>query len=183
MKLVQILTLTNNILTYTGSCNDEEGNRINISTIDPVDVMVFVLINGQKIDNGTKIQVKFADPLKNITLKKDAKFETTDKKNPADKLQLNSAINLVSIAGEKVIENGTMDATIAGYYNAQAAKFEVSEEDAAKGASVNATTGEFTWQNDGVALTANKTINVKVTVTYTWGVAVGTIPVTVKSNL
>ena len=47
-------------------------------------------------------------------------------------------------------------------------KFEVSEEDAAKGASVNATTGEFTWQNDGVALTANKTINVKVTVTYTW---------------
>lgn len=49
--------------------------------------------------------------------------------------------------------------------------------------SVNATTGEFTWQNDGVALTANKTINVKVTVTYTWGVAVGTIPVTVKSNL
>ena len=55
--------------------------------------------------------------------------------------------------------------------------------DAAKGASVNATTGEFTWQNDGVALTANKTINVKVTVTYTWGVAVGTIPVTVKSNL
>ena len=27
-----------------------------------------------------------------------------------------------------------MDATIAGYYNAQAAKFEVSEEDAAKGA-------------------------------------------------
>lgn len=72
---------------------------------------------------------------------------------------------------------------IAGYYNAQAAKFEVSEEDAAKGASVNATTGEFTWQNDGVALTANKTINVKVTVTYTWGVAVGTIPVTVKSNL
>lgn len=175
--------LTNNILTYTGSCNDKEGNRINISKIDPVDVMVFVLINGQKIDNGTKIQVKFADPLKNITLKKDAKFETTDKKNPADKLQLNSAINLVSIAGEKVIENGTMDATIAGYYNAQAAKFEVSEEDAAKGASVNATTGEFTWQNDGVALTANKTINVKVTVTYTWGVAVGTIPVTVKSNL
>jgi hypothetical protein len=170
--------LTNNILTY-----DKEGNRINISKIDPVDVMVFVLINGQKIDNGTKIQVKFADPLKNITLKKDAKFETTDKKNPADKLQLNSAINLVSIAGEKVIENGTMDATIAGYYNAQAAKFEVSEEDAAKGASVNATTGEFTWQNDGVALTANKTINVKVTVTYTWGVAVGTIPVTVKSNL
>ena len=176
-------TLINNVLTYTGDCNDEEGNRINISTIDPVDVMVFVLINGQKIDNGTKIQVKFADPLKNITLKKDAKFETTDKKNPADKLQLNSAINLVSIAGEKVIENGTMDATIAGYYNAQAAKFEVSEEDAAKGASVNATTGEFTWQNDGVALTANKTINVKVTVTYTWGVAVGTIPVTVKSNL
>ena len=175
--------LTNNILTYTGSCKDKEGNRINISKIDPVDVMVFVLINGQKIDNGTKIQVKFADPLKNITLKKDAKFETTDKKNPADKLQLNSAINLVSIAGEKVIENGTMDATIAGYYNAQAAKFEVSEEDAAKGASVNATTGEFTWQNDGVALTANKTINVKVTVTYTWGVAVGTIPVTVKSNL
>jgi hypothetical protein len=175
--------LTNKILTYTGSCNDKEGNRINISKIDPVDVMVFVLINGQKIDNGTKIQVKFADPLKNITLKKDAKFETTDKKNPADKLQLNSAINLVSIAGEKVIENGTMDATIAGYYNAQAAKFEVSEEDAAKGASVNATTGEFTWQNDGVALTANKTINVKVTVTYTWGVAVGTIPVTVKSNL
>ena len=175
--------LTNNILTYTGSCNDKEGNRINISKIDPVDVMVFVLINGQKIDNGTKIQVKFADPLKNITLKKDAKFETTDKKNPADKLQLNSAINLVSIAGEKVIENGTMDATIAGYYNAQAAKFEVSEEDAAKGASVNATTGEFTWQNDGVALTVNKTINVKVTVTYTWGVAVGTIPVTVKSNL
>lgn len=114
--------LTNNILTYTGSCNDKEGNRINISKIDPVDVMVFVLINGQKIDNGTKIQVKFADPLKNITLKKDAKFETTDKKNPADKLQLNSAINLVSIAGEKVIENGTMDATIAGYYNAQAAK-------------------------------------------------------------
>lgn len=93
--------LTNNILTYTGSCNDKEGNRINISKIDPVDVMVFVLINGQKIDNGTKIQVKFADPLKNITLKKDAKFETTDKKNPADKLQLNSAINLVSIAGEK----------------------------------------------------------------------------------
>ena len=176
-------TLINNVLTYTGDCNDEEGNRINISTIDPVDVMVFVLINGQKIDNGTKIQVKFADPLKNITLKKDAKFETTDKKNPADKLQLNSAINLVSIAGEKVIENGTMNATIAGYYNAQAAKFEVSEEDAAKGASVNATTGEFTWQNDGVALTANKTINVKVTVTYTWGVAVGTIPVTVKSNL
>ena len=175
--------LTKNILTYTGDCNDEEGNRINISTIDPVDVMVFVLINGQKIDNGTKIQVKFADPLKNITLKKDAKFETTDKKSPADKLQLNSAINLVSIAGEKVIENGTMDATIAGYYNAQAAKFEVSEEDAAKGASVNATTGEFRWQNDGVALTANKTINVKVTVTYTWGVAVGTIPVTVKSNL
>ena len=41
-----------------------------------------------EIDNGTKIQVKFADPLKNITLKKDAKFETTDKKNPADKLQL-----------------------------------------------------------------------------------------------
>ncbi len=176
-------TLINNVLTYTGDCNDEEGNRINISTIDPVDVMVFVLINGQKIDNGTKIQVKFADPLKNITLKKDAKFETTDKKSPADKLQLNSAINLVSIAGEKVIENGTMNATIAGYYNAQAAKFEVSEEDAAKGASVNATTGEFTWQNDGVALTANKTINVKVTVTYTWGVAVGTIPVTVKSNL
>ena len=175
--------LINDVLTYTGDCNDEEGNRINISTIDPVDVMVFVLINGQKIDNGTKIQVKFADPLKNITLKKDAKFETTDKKSPADKLQLNSAINLVSIAGEKVIENGTMDATIAGYYNAQAAKFEVSEEDAAKGASVNATTGEFTWQNDGVALTANKTINVKVTVTYTWGVAVGTIPVTVKSNL
>lgn len=65
--------LTNNILTYTGSCNDKEGNRINISKIDPVDVMVFVLINGQKIDNGTKIQVKFADPLKNITLKKDAK--------------------------------------------------------------------------------------------------------------
>ena len=175
--------LINDVLTYTGDCNDEEGNRINISTIDPVDVMVFVLINGQKIDNGTKIQVKFADPLKNITLKKDAKFETTDKKSPADKLQLNSAINLVSIAGEKVIENGTMDATIAGYYNAQAAKFEVSEEDAAKGASVNATTGEFIWQNDGVALTANKTINVKVTVTYTWGVAVGTIPVTVKSNL
>ena len=176
-------TLIKNVLTYTGDCNDKEGNRINISTIDPVDVMVFVLINGQKIDNGTKIQVKFADPLKNITLKKDAKFETTDKKSPADKLQLNSAINLVSIAGEKVIENGTMDATIAGYYNAQAAKFEVSEEDAAKGASVNATTGEFIWQNDGVALTANKTINVKVTVTYTWGVAVGTIPVTVKSNL
>ena len=175
--------LINDVLTYTGDCNDKEGNRINISTIDPVDVMVFVLINGQKIDNGTKIQVKFADPLKNITLKKDAKFETTDKKSPADKLQLNSAINLVSIAGEKVIENGTMDATIAGYYNAQAAKFEVSEEDAAKGASVNATTGEFRWQNDGVALTANKTINVKVTVTYTWGVAVGTIPVTVKSNL
>lgn len=47
--------LTNNILTYTGSCNDKEGNRINISKIDPVDVMVFVLINGQKIDNGTKI--------------------------------------------------------------------------------------------------------------------------------
>lgn len=176
-------TLIKNVLTYTGDCNDKEGNRINISTIDPVDVMVFVLINGQKIDNGTKIQVKFADPLKNITLKKDAKFETTDKKSPVDKLQLNSAINLVSIAGEKVIENGTMDATIAGYYNAQAAKFEVSEEDAAKGASVNATTGEFIWQNDGVALTANKTINVKVTVTYTWGVAVGTIPVTVKSNL
>ena len=34
--------LTNNILTYTGSCNDKEGNRINISKIDPVDVMVFV---------------------------------------------------------------------------------------------------------------------------------------------
>ena len=33
--------LTNNILTYTGSCNDKEGNRINISKIDPVDVMVF----------------------------------------------------------------------------------------------------------------------------------------------
>jgi hypothetical protein len=175
--------LTNNILTYTGSCNDKEGNRINISTIDPVDVMVFVLINGQKIDNGTKIQVKFADPLKNITLKTGAKFETTDKKNPADKLDLNSAINLVSIAGEKVIENGTMNSTIAGYYSAQAAKFEVSEEDAAKGASVDAVTGEFTWQNDGVALTANKTINVKVSVTYTWGVAVGTVPVTVKSNL
>ena len=58
--------LTNNILTYTGSCNDKEGNRINISKIDPVYVMVFVLINGQKIDNGNKIQVKFDEPLKTV---------------------------------------------------------------------------------------------------------------------
>ena len=176
-------TLINNILTYTGDCNDEEGNRVNISTVDPIDVMVFVLINNQKIDNGTKIQVKFANPLKNITLKKNAKFETTDKKSPADKLQLNSAINLVSIAGEKVIENGVVNTTVAGYYGAQAVKFEVSEEDAAKGANVDETTGEFIWENKGIALTADKTINVKVSVTYDWGVAVGTVPVTVKSNL
>ena len=54
--------------------------------------------------------------------------------------------------------------------------------DSARALVVNATTGEFTWQNDGVALTANKTINVKVTVTYTWGVAVGTIPATLKQT-
>ena len=175
--------LTGGILTYTGTCTNTKGERINISTVDPIDVMVFALINNQKIDNGTKIQVKFANPLKDITLKAGAKFETTDKKNPADKLQLKSAINLVSIAGEKVIENGAVNATIAGYYNAEAVKFEVSEEDAAKGATVNATTGEFAWENNGIALTANKTINVKVSVKYSWGVAIGTVPVTVKSNL
>ncbi len=40
--------------------------------------------------------------LKNITLKKDAKFETTDKKNPADKLQFEFCINLVAC----LVKNG-----------------------------------------------------------------------------